>query len=76
MVQLDVRLTKVFSLERASDGKHRRSRRSMELSVDAFNSINHTNVSKLIGITSSPLFGQAAAASPARTIELSAKYSF
>ena len=76
MVQLDVRLTKVFSLERASDGKHRRSRRSMELSVDAFNAINHTNVSKLIGITSSPLFGQAAAASPARTIELSAKYSF
>ena len=76
MVQLDVRLTKVFSLERTSDGKHRRSRRSMELSVDAFNAINHTNVTRIIGVVSSPLFAKANAAGPARTIQLSAKYSF
>lgn len=76
MVQLDVRLTKIFSLERTSDGKHHHSRRSMEFSADAFNAINHTNVTNIIGVLSSPLFGQAAAASAARTIQLSAKYSF
>jgi hypothetical protein len=76
VMQLDVRLTKVFRLERASDGKHRHSRRSMEFSVDAFNAINHTNVTSIIGVVSSPLFGQAAAAGPARTIQLSARYSF
>ena len=76
MVQLDVRLTKVFSLERASDGKHRRARRSLEFSVDAFNAINHTNITRIIGVVSSPLFGKANAAGPARTIQLSAKYSF
>jgi hypothetical protein len=76
MVQLDVRLTKVFSLERASDGKHRRARRSLEFSVDAFNAINHTNVTRIIGVVSSPLFAKANAAGPARTIQLSTKYSF
>ena len=76
MVQLDVRLTKVFSLERASDSKHRRTRRSLEFSVDAFNAINHTNVTRIIGVVSSPLFAKANAAGPARTIQLSAKYSF
>ena len=76
MVQLDVRLTKVFSLERASEGKHSHPRRSMEFSVDAFNAFNHTNVTSIIGVVSSPLFGQGAAAGPARTIQLSAKYSF
>jgi len=75
-LQLDVRLTKVFSLDRAPDGKHRHQRRSMELSGDAFNAINHTNVTGIIGVLSSPLFGKANVAGPARTIQLSAKYSF
>ncbi|PYU20429.1 MAG: hypothetical protein DMG30_21170 [Acidobacteria bacterium] len=75
-VQLDMRFSKVFSLQRAFAAEHRHSRRSMELSVDAFNAINHTNVTGIIGVVSSPLFGQADAASPARTIQLSAKYSF
>jgi len=69
-------LTKVFSLDRAPDGKHRHQRRSMELSGDAFNAINHTNVTGIIGVLSSPLFGKAIAAGPARTIQLSARYSF
>jgi len=76
IVQLDVRLTKAFSLRDTSTGEHHRSRRSMEFSVDAFNAINHTNVTNIIGVVSSPLFGQADAAGPARTIQLSAKYSF
>src|SRR2546429_3040735 len=68
-------LTKVFSLQRRV-GAERSSRRSMELSVDAFNFINHTNVSNIVGVVSSPLFGQADAAGLARTIQLSVKYSF
>jgi len=74
-VQFDVRVTKVFSLQRRV-GAERSSRRSMELSVDAFNFINHTNVSNIVGVVSSPLFGQADAAGLARTIQLSVKYSF
>ena len=75
-VQLDLRVTKVFSLQRISAGERRRSKRSLEFSVDAFNAINHTNVTSIIGVVSSPLFGKADAAGPARTIQLSAKYSF
>ena len=75
-VQLDIRLSKVFSFQRASVAERHRSRRNMEFSVDAFNAINHTNVAGIIGVVSSPLFGQADAASPARTIQLSARYSF
>lgn len=74
-VQFDVRATKAFNLKRGA-GAERRSRRSMELSVDAFNVINYTNVTNIVGVVSSPLFGQADAAGPARTIQLSAKYSF
>ena len=74
-MQFDVRVTKVFSLQRRV-GAERSSRRSMELSVDAFNFINHTNVSNIVGVVSSPLFGQADAAGLARTIQLSVKYSF
>lgn len=76
MVQLDVRLTKVFSLSAPSGAEHRRSRRTVEFSVDALNAINHRNVTNVVGVVSSPLFGQADAAGPARTIQLSAKYSF
>src|SRR6266513_5564123 len=75
-VQLDIRLSKVFSFQRASVAERHRSKRNMEFSVDAFNAINHTNVAGIIGVVSSPLFGQADAASPARTIQLSARYSF
>jgi len=48
----------------------------LEFSVDAFNAINHTNVTSIIGVVSSPLFGKANAAGPARTIQFSTKYSF
>jgi hypothetical protein len=75
--QLDLRLTKVFGLRRASDGKqHRQPRQRLEFSVDAFNATNHTNAGGIIGVASSPRFGQADSAAPARTFQLSAKYAF
>lgn len=75
-VQLDLRVTKVFSIQRISAGERPRSKRSLEFSVDAFNAINHMNVTSIIGVVGSPLFGKAAAAGPARTIQFSTKYSF
>src|SRR5215813_92376 len=46
------------------------------ISADAFNAFNHTNFSRLIGEQSSSLFGQANSALPARTLQLSIRYSF
>ncbi|PYT69246.1 MAG: hypothetical protein DMG39_18940 [Acidobacteria bacterium] len=76
LVQLDVRLTKLFPLKSASNGERHHSRNSLEFSVDAFNVINHTNVTSIVGVVSSPLFEEASAAGPARTLQLSAKYLF
>ncbi|PYT77757.1 MAG: hypothetical protein DMG40_22390 [Acidobacteria bacterium] len=76
IVQLDLRLTKLISLERASAGEIHHLRRSLEWSVDAFNALNHTNVMEIVGVVSSPLFGQPDSASPARTFQLSMKYNF
>ena len=75
-VQLDIRLARVFSLERISIGENHHLRKSLELSADAFNAINHTNVSGIVGVVSSPLFGLADSAAPARTFQLSMKYNF
>ena len=75
-VQLDMRLTKVFSLERVSNRESRHLRKSLELSADAFNAVNHTNVTGIVGVVSSPLFGLADSAAPARTLQLSTKYIF
>ncbi len=75
-VQFDLRLSKVFSLENIFAREHHNARRTMELGVDAFNAINRTNVSSIVGVASSSLFGQADSASLARTLQLSVKYSF
>ena len=75
-LQLDLRLTKVFNLQGASVPEHHHLRRTMDFSADAFNAINHTNDTSIVGVASSPLFGRAASAGAARTIQLSAKYSF
>jgi len=48
----------------------------MELSLDAFNAINYANIASIVGVLSSPLFGQAASFGPARTLQMSAKFSF
>jgi hypothetical protein len=50
--------------------------RKMELSLDAFNLFNHTNLTNIIGQVSSPRFGQAASALPARTIQMSLRFNF
>ena len=46
------------------------------ISVDAFNALNRVNFNRFIGERSSTLFGLANSALPARTVQLSIKYSF
>jgi hypothetical protein len=75
-LQLDVRLSKIFLLDHRPGAEKRHSKRTVELAVDAFNATNHLNAASIIGVVSSPLFGQPDAANSPRTVQLSAKYSF
>ena len=73
--QLDLRLARLFHLPRVFDyGDH--TSRNFEISLDAFNVFNRTNFSNFVGALNSPFFGRANSALPARTLQLSAKYSF
>ena len=78
-VQLDVRLTRTFKLAPPFHGGQPATKHelhTLQFSVDAFNAINHTNLTRIVGAQSSPFFGRANSASPARTIQLSMRYIF
>ncbi|HXB74131.1 MAG TPA: TonB-dependent receptor [Candidatus Acidoferrales bacterium] len=78
LFQTDLRLSKIFKVYTGAlnkDGDVSAFRR-IELNVDAFNLFNRTNLTDIIGETSSPRFGQAIAALAPRTIQLSLKFSF
>ena len=51
-------------------------RRSISLYLQAYNALNRVNPSSYVGIVTSPLFGQAVAASPPRRFEMGANLSF
>lgn len=51
-------------------------RRNVSLYLQAYNVLNRVNPSSYVGIISSPLFGQAIAAAPARRFEIGANLSF
>jgi len=76
--QTDLRVSKIFNFYKGplnSDGDVSGFRK-MELSLDAFNLFNHTNLANIIGQVSSPRFGQATSALPARTLQLSIRFNF
>ena len=73
--QVDLRVTKVLPLRPAA-GKHPDRHANVQLTLDAFNVFNFTNFTDIIGVQTSPLFGQPTKAKPARTIQLSARYRF
>ncbi len=76
-VQLDLRFTKAFNISRLWGGEQRSPiRHGLELSVDAFNATNHTNVTSIVGVQSSPFFGRANSATAARTLQFSLQYLF
>ena len=77
-MQTDLRVSKVFNFHKGplnSDGDVSGFRK-VELSLDAFNLFNRTNVTNIIGEVSSPRFGLATDALPARTIQMSLRFNF
>ncbi len=78
LAQLDLRLTKLFSVPRPFKAFNRSKNDSpnFEINIDAFNSFNHTNFTNFIGAQSSPFFGRANSALPGRTIQISTRYRF
>ena len=44
--------------------------------LDAFNALNHTNYVSYVGTLTSPFFGQAVAANPARRMQISLRFKF
>ncbi len=72
-LQLDIRFAKNIDVRREATAQ---KRDSLELMLDVFNAINRTNVSSIVGTLSSPFFGRANAAAPARALQLSVRYGF
>jgi hypothetical protein len=48
----------------------------LELGIDAFNVLNRVNVKNFVGTQSSPFYGRANAANPARQVQFSMKFHF
>lgn len=79
IAQLDLRLTKLFSLPtlfKHKAGLSERKTKNFEVNLDAFNVLNHPNTPAIVGELGSHIFGQASTANMARTLQLSVKYSF
>ena len=70
--RLDLRWAKEFTLGR-SDDEHKRI---LVVGVDAFNVLNRVNVTRMVGNLSSPFFGQAVAAAPARRLQMFLGFRF
>jgi hypothetical protein len=78
--QVDLRLTKVFRALRPPsadpESRKREYRDNLELTLDAFNVFNRTNLASYVGVISSPYFGRANAASRPRTLQACLRYRF
>jgi hypothetical protein len=75
-IQLDLRFAKTFNIAPVFDGEQRQRRDSLDFAVDVFNAINRTNVTGIVGVLSSPFFGRANSAAPARIVQFSVRYRF
>ncbi len=74
LAQLDLRCTKLVRLPHLLNREGAAKR--FDLSIDAFNVLNHTNYNTYVGVTSSALFGRPVTALPARTVQVSIRYRF
>jgi len=75
LVQVNLRFSKVFEARRLLK-KHKKDFNNLELSVDSFNILNHTNYDHFVGVLNSPFYGRANAALAARTVQVSLRYSW
>jgi hypothetical protein len=75
-IQLDLRLAKTFNVARLWGMEQGQRRDSLDVTVDVFNALNRTNVAGMVGVLSSPFFGRANSAAPARIVQFSMRYRF
>lgn len=57
-------------------GKDQSSQREIEIGIDAFNAFKHANFSNYVGTKTSPFYGRADSARPARELQFTAKFKF
>jgi hypothetical protein len=69
LTQLDTRLSKAVRFEKSSA-------LAAEIAVDCFNVLNHVNYTGFVGTLTSPFYGRANSAYPARQIQLSFRLRF
>jgi hypothetical protein len=78
--QLDIRLSKFFSIPTPFSKELKGGKqfdKNLALNLDAFNVLNHNNLSNVIGsLSATDRFGRATISLLPRTIQLSLKYSF
>jgi len=75
-VTLDLRWSKDFLLHRSGKDKRKEKGPSATIAVDAFNVLNHVNFGQFVGNLSSPFFGRAFSATPARHMQVSLVFKF
>ena len=61
---------------KASDFCLKKDFENLELNVDSFNILNHTNYDHFVGVLKSPFYGKANAALAARTVQAALRYSW
>lgn len=73
-VNVDLRFAKKFILRKSKNKEE--TTREVEFRLDAFNLLNQVNFKNYIGTLSSPFFGRANSAYPARELQASVRVSF
>jgi hypothetical protein len=63
-------------LSHLSEGRRESRGRWLEVGIDAFNVFNRINFKNFVGVQTSPFFGRANAANPARQLQFSMKFHF
>ena len=71
LINLDLNIAHDFVLS-----KKRKEARTLTVSLNSFNVLNHQNDVTFIGVITSPFFGQAVAALPPRRMQLNLEYKF
>jgi hypothetical protein len=74
LLQVDLRLSKLVRVWRPVNRD--RNSQNLEISLDAFNVLNHPNYPNFVGVMTSPWFGRANNALPGRTLQTSLGYHF
>ena len=71
LINLDLNVSHEFVLS-----KKRKEARTLAVTLNSFNVLNHQNEVTFVGVVSSPFFGRAVAALPPRRMQLNLEYKF